>query len=129
MVARYRKSASAKEMVYEYLKDAPRANSVGHEISDPLHVPKTFPPFFADQLDATGSMLDASFQTSPTTGVATVPVLTTLRNSNTTKPHLATLIKGLRSLNVRSHPTFFENKDALEETLEQLESLLGSYDE
>jgi len=116
-------------MFYEYLKDAPRANSAGHEIRDPLHVPKTFPPFFAAQLDSTGSTLDASFQASPSSSIATVPVVSTLRNSNTTRPHLATLIKGLRSLNVRSHPAFFENKDALDETVEQLESLLGFYDE
>jgi hypothetical protein len=34
----------------------------------------------------------------------------------------------MKALNPKMHPTFFENKDAFEETLEQLESLLSSYD-
>ena len=51
-----------------------------------------------------------------------------LRNSDATKSRVEHLLKGLRSLNSRLHPAFFENKDVFEETVEQLEGLLSAYE-
>ena len=51
-----------------------------------------------------------------------------LRNSDATKSRVEHLLKGLRSLNPRLHPAFFENKDVFEETVEQLEGLLSAYE-
>ena len=60
--------------------------------------------------------------------VETVACASMLRNSDATKSRVEHLLKGLRSLNSRLHPAFFENKDVFEETVEQLEGLLSAYE-